>query len=267
MWRRIVWLGFWATMVALSGAGTARAAPPPTPPTGASAAPAASSATIAADAAKARAQEHFDRANQLIEAHAWDGALAEFRAAYGSFPSPKILYNQAEVECELGRFVDAAAHYETFLREFAPADGDEDAQRIEEARQAARVARAKIATIEPAAAGGVEVLVDARSFGKTPLVQPIPVDPGRHRVSFRQAGLVDSSREVSLSPGQQLRLAPDPITIQAAEPAPPKRSFLQRWPFWVVTGVVILGGAAATFAATRSGRPSCPLGATCTNGE
>jgi hypothetical protein len=252
MRRGIWWFGLLAAISGLIGAGAARAEIAP------SLAPSASEGGAANDA-KARAQEHLDRGNQLLDARAFDGALAEFRAAYGAFSSPKILYNQAEAECELGRFVDAAAHYDAFLRGFAQPETDEDARRIEAARQAARAARAKIATIDPNAAGAVEVLVDARSFGKTPLAQPIAIDPGRHRISFRRAGAVESSREVVLSPGQRLRLDPDPITL-LAEPAPPPKSLLRRWPFWAVTGAVILGGVVATYAATRSSWPTCPTG-------
>ncbi len=100
----------------------------------------------ATDRAKALAQEHLDRGNQLRNAGAFDEALAEFRAAYGAFPSPKILFNQAEVESQLGRFVDAAAHYDTFLYEFSHAESEEDAQRIEAAKEGAQIAHAKVAS-------------------------------------------------------------------------------------------------------------------------
>ena len=136
---------------------------------------------IAADDAKVRAQEHLDCGNALKNERSFDKALVEFRAAHDLYPSPKIFYNEADAESELGHFVDAASHYDAFLREFKEPEDDEDAQRIQAAKEGAVAARAKIAIIEPDVPSGVEVLVDARSFGRTPLAEPVRVDPGHHR--------------------------------------------------------------------------------------
>jgi hypothetical protein len=265
---RMGWLLVLSVAAGAIHAPHARAETPDPPPADAS----HDTDSSSVDAARVRAQEHFDRANQLRDAHSYDGALVEFRAAYGSFPSPKILYNQAEVECELGLYVAAIDDYDAFLREFVHADSEDDARRIETAREAAQKARARIAIIEPDAEPGVELVVDARSVGTTPLAQPIRVDPGHHRVLFRRAGLLDSSVDIVLATGQRLHVAPHPLAAPSiATPAPEperRKSLLRRWPFWVVVaGVAILGGAAATYAVVHGSRVPCPPDVFCTPGD
>jgi len=156
-----------ATFAAISLLAVARDADAQTAPLSPS--PADSAPNPAANDTKARAQEHLDRGNSLKNERSFEKALLEFRAAHDLYPSPKILYNEADAESELGHFVDATDHYDAFLREFSQPEDDEDAQRIQAAKDGVAVARAKIATIDPAVPNDVEVLVDARSFGKTPL--------------------------------------------------------------------------------------------------
>jgi tetratricopeptide (TPR) repeat protein len=248
-----------AAIALLAGARAARAQTP-------SSTTATVSAPNAANDAKALAQEHLDRGNALRSEHSFEKALLEFRAAYQAYPSPKIFYNEADAESELGHFVDAAAHYDAFLREFIEPEDEEDEQRIQAAREGAVAARAKIATIDPAVPVGVEVLVDARSFGKTPLAEPLRVDPGHHRVSFRRAGMTDSNRDVVLSPGQQLRVEPDSIKFPPEPPAL-RQPLWRRWPFWAAVGVTaVLGGVAAIYLSNRSDRPPCTA-AFCVQGD
>jgi hypothetical protein len=209
--------------------------------------------------AKARAQEHLDRGNALRSEHSFEKALVEFRVAHDLYPSPKIFYNEADAESELGRFVDATDHYDAFLRGFAQPEDDEDAQRIQAAKEGVVAARAKIAIIEPDVPDGVEVVVDAHSFGKTPLAKPLRVDPGRYRVSFRRAGLADSNRDVVLSPGQRLRVA----DLIGPPPPPPRRPIWRRSSFWAIAGAAVLAGVATVFVVDYYSRPSCPNNARC----
>ncbi len=233
--------------------------PPPPPGT------TSTGAVLGDPTSKARAQEHVDRGNQLLDERALAKALAEFRLAYAIFPSPKILYNQAQVEREMGRFVDAAAHYDAFMKGVTGADQAEVAQRVENARAAARDVRAKIAFLEARAGSGVDLMIDGRPCGKLPLTQALPLDPGRHLVEFRGPGLVDQRREIVLASGEHQQVVAVPAILSAPEETlaaaapPPRRSVFRRWPFWVVSGTVLLvGGAAAIYAATHVPYPKCP---------
>ena len=256
MRRGIWWFVRFTVMAALVGAHAAYAQTTPPPSTASASLP-----SDPASDAKARAQEHLDRGNAFKNEHSFDKALVEFRTAHELYPSPKIFYNEADAESELGHFVDAADHYTAVLREFSHPEVDEDLQRIQAAKEGVVVVSAKIATIEPDVPHGVEVLVDARSFGKTPLTEPLRVDPGHHRVTFRRAGVADSNREISLSPGERRRLAPpsNPI-VDFGEPPPPpfSKPLWRRWPFWAAVGTVaIMGGVAAIYLSNRSDRPRC----------
>jgi len=216
---RVLWFAVFAAIALLAGAGFARAqATLPTSPPSTDPAP-----NAATNDAKARAQEHLDRGNALFKEHSFEKALAEFRAAYDSFRSPKILYNEADAEFALGRFAAAAAHYDAFLREFSEPEDEEDAQRIQAAKESAAAARAKIAIIEP---------------------------------------------DASLSAGQRVRLAPDPIAFRTEVPPPsPPKPMWRRWPFWAIAGAAIVAGVATVFVVDYYSRPSCPGTAICTQGD
>jgi hypothetical protein len=253
----IWWLAPFAAIALLAGARAAHAQTEPSSPTANVSTP-----DTAANDAKARAQEHLDRGNAFKSERSFEKALVEFRAAHDLYPSPKIFYNEADAESELGRFVDAAAHYDAFLREFSQPEDDEDAQRIQAAKEGVAAARAKIATIDLDVSKGVEVLLDAHSLGKAPLVDPLRVDPGPHRFSFRRPGLADSNRDVVLSPGERLRVAPDPITFAKEGPPPPKPIW-RRWPFWAIAGAAVLTGVATVFVVDYYSRPGCPVPGHC----
>jgi hypothetical protein len=261
----IWWFASFAAIALLAGVRAARAQTAPSSPTSSAGAPDAT-----ATDAKARAQEHLDLGNALKSEHSFDKALVEFRTAHDLYPSPKILYNEADAEYELGHFVDATDHYNAFLREFSHPEDDEDVLRIQTAKDGVVAAGAKIAVIEPDVGSGVEVLVDARSFGKTPLAQPLRVDPGHHRVTFRRSGVSDSNREVSLAPGERRRVAPDPAPVLIGKgvdpPPPPSKPLWRRWPLWAAVGAVVMGGVAAIYLSNRSDRPPC-MAAFCVQGD
>jgi len=150
----------------------------------------ASPSTAAAkdqNAAKAAAQTVLARGAHDLDARLYGRALAEFQQAYRIFPSPKIFFNIGLANLYLGRLGEALQAFDTFLAE-APDAPDESVARAKSEREALRPKVAAVTVVCPQA--GVELIMDGRPAGTTPLKRPIYLDPGQHQL---QATLSDGA--------------------------------------------------------------------------
>jgi hypothetical protein len=230
---------------------------------------------------KALAQQHVDRGRTASEGGDLLGGLAEFQAAYALVPSPKLLYNMAQVERSLGRPLDALDHYEKFLAETDSDEGDPAfAPKLEKARQAVAALSAQVATLDIAADAGAAILVDDQPRGTAPLAGPLRLSPGPHVVTCRRAGR-EVRRDVELVAGGRARVeapfpapvvaavaleapaplrAPGPLAadLTAKPPVPEQRTgrpFYRRWYFWSAVGAVVVAAGATAWLWPR--RPPC----------
>lgn len=63
---------------------------------------------------------------------------------------------------------------------------------------------------------GVDVLVDKKPIGKTPLPATVALIPGKHRIVFKRPGFVEEGRDVNVGPGATGRISVDPEPDPAA---------------------------------------------------
>lgn len=188
----------------------AQAAPPPA--TGAELPP------------KERAQGLLKEGSALYKQADFAAALQKFEAAYAVYPSPKLQFNIAQADRELGRTVEAVEAFETFLVQ-AP---DSPPELIAEARQSLAEMKPKLAQVRVDAIGGAQVTVDNRAMGVTPIARIIWVTPGRHRITVNHPSYLSSSQEVTLSVGEIRTVTPKlsrvAETSPSAAPAAPQPS-------------------------------------------
>jgi len=142
------------------------------------------SASIAKDqaAAKAAAQTVLARGARDLDARLYGRALAEFHEAYRIFPSPKIFFNIGLAHLYLGQLGEALQAFDTFLAEATDAPA-ESVARAKTEREALRPKVAAVTVVCPQA--DVELIMDGRPAGKTPLKRPIYLDPGQHQLSAK----------------------------------------------------------------------------------
>lgn len=148
-------------------------------------------------------------------------ALAE---SYRLDPALGSLFTLAECEKDWGKTASAGAHYQAFLdryRALPPAE-----QRAQQAR--AQVARQALASIGPRiprlridlAAGwpsGAEVLDDGAPVPAADIGVARRVDPGRHVIEVRAAGVPTHRSEVRVDPGSLATITvPAPVRAGAA---------------------------------------------------
>ncbi|MFI5300493.1 MAG: hypothetical protein ACHREM_20595 [Polyangiales bacterium] len=129
------------------------------------------------------AHTRFDKGLTLFREGAFEAAAAEFERAYQLAPSFKILY---DLGLAYARGHDPAAALRTFVRylrdggEAVPADRRASVER-ELADLQGRVARVRVEI----AVTGAAISVDDVDAGTSPLIEPLVVNPGRHKVTAR----------------------------------------------------------------------------------
>ncbi len=179
--------------------------------------------------AKDRAQALLKEGSALYKKADFAAALQKFEAAYVLYPSPKLQFNIAQADRELGRIVEAVEAFEIFLAQAPDAAPEIGA----EARQSLAELKPKLAQVRVEAMGGAQVTVDQRSLGVTPIARIIWVTPGRHRIAVKHPSYLPASLEVTVSAGEirtvtpkllrvgEVAAAPPPMAPIAPAPAPP----------------------------------------------
>ncbi|MBX3185901.1 MAG: PEGA domain-containing protein [Labilithrix sp.] len=157
------------------------------------------------------AKKHWDAALQLYQRGNWDGARTSFNAAYEASKNPRVLFNVAVCEKNLGRYGRAI---DIFKRELA--EGKGQLTPSEEADVKAQIAGLEqyVAqlTIDVSEAGA-EVYVDDAKVGTSPLPGPVSVQLGERRVRVSKPGFADAQRSIELKGGAsgavQIKLVPN----------------------------------------------------------
>jgi tetratricopeptide (TPR) repeat protein len=201
--------------------------------------------------------------DRLFKKGDYAGALARYQEAYQIFPSPKIFYAMAKAEAELGRTLDALAHYEQFIDEAGDEVNEElrvDAQvSVQELEKTLAVVRFDVRP------DGVTVAVDGAEVGVSPVDKPVRLAPGEHVYHFEKSGWTSVDKRARLAAGdrldEQITLREDrPAPVAGEEPpaAPPaatRRRGSDRVIFWTGVGVttaLATGWALAGLAALRN---------------
>ena len=147
------------------------------------------------------AKKHFDAGVVLGNRKQWDAARTSFQAAYdaSSPKNPRVLFNVAIAERELGRY---AAAIDTFRRELTEGKGQLTTEEENEIRAVMTalekyVAQITIIVNEP----GAEVFIDNDRVPADKLPGPISVPIGERRIRVTKAGFADATESVQLAGG------------------------------------------------------------------
>ena len=200
-----------------------------------------------------QARELFNEGVQLFDAGKYEKARLVFARVYELKPHPSVLLNLAQCELRTARYLDAARHLATFLKEASVTDPAV----LASANDALAQARAHTGLVRVSVVPeGAEVFVDEEFVGTSPLADPIDVSPGPHRVRARLPGgpfkhvNVTVGRRITVTAsidlrGQSSAMAP-PIASTAQEPKETERMNYFPWttsdPVGLVTaGVTVIG--------------------------
>lgn len=158
-------------------------------------------------AARAEASKHFKLGVRLYAESKFDEALIEFERAYALSPHPSVLFNIAASHRELSHYAESIQFYEQFLAE---AKGKVKDELLTRAQEELDEVRNRVGTvnlkIQP---DGVEVSIDGRELGTTPLDKPVVLGPGRHTFTLRAPSGKVETRRITLASGDMLPLEVD----------------------------------------------------------
>ncbi|WP_437816645.1 PEGA domain-containing protein [Sorangium sp. So ce1078] len=194
----------------------------------------------------------------------WADAHASFVAAWALQKHYTILGGIGTCELMLQRYRDAAEHLAVYVREL-----EKDATATPQERAAAAEtyaeARAHVgAVVVRANVAGAEVVVDGSVVGKTPLLDPVFLEPGPHTVAVRHDGYAPQETAVEVAAGSEIprafELERPPVSAPPPSPAPPPQDDAKRsnvgvlWAGGAVAGAGVIAGVVFTFAANGTER-------------
>ncbi|MCG8554218.1 MAG: PEGA domain-containing protein [Proteobacteria bacterium] len=190
---------------------------------------------------KDRAAELQRRAGQLFTAglEAYDAgrygtALFSFQEAYRIRPHPAVHVNMANCYDKLDKPLQAVFHFERFLRDMGR---KASSRQRREVRAAVRRLRKRIGSLElQVVPDGAHIRIDDDEVLRAPVLHPVELAQGTHRVVIEHPGYVTERREVVIQGGKRaevnLALAmigaqaptvpPRPAPAPTLAPAPPK---------------------------------------------
>ncbi|MGZ3408273.1 MAG: tetratricopeptide repeat protein [Polyangia bacterium] len=182
---------------------------------------------------KQQARMLLSQGNQLFEKGDLRAALADFRAAYALYPSPKLLVNAAAAERELGDLPGAA----TDLRHFLDDATEDDSSLVDKARSDLRSIEKKCGRIGLKGWPQRSTLeIDGRAAR-----DPTYVKPGNHAIKVRSPSGIELDKDGDVAAGEVVEVAIPAgaelgLDVTAERPRIIKQ---KKRPGWVVPVVVI----------------------------
>lgn len=147
----------------------------------------------AADGAKRAARELADKGYEHYESGEYAQAVVYFRQAETKFHAPSVLLMQANAHEKLGQLVEAAPLYERIAGEPLAEDAPQEFRDAQvEAKATLERVKVRIATLKIVLKGmtadRVTVTIDDVEVPADKVLQPIPQNPGTHRVQATIGG-------------------------------------------------------------------------------
>jgi hypothetical protein len=169
--------------------------------------------------AKAQAQSLLGQGTKLYQQGDVAGALEKFNAAYAAYPSPKLMFNIAQANRDLGRPVEAIEAFEKFLAGAA----DASSETVADVRKSVAELQRKLGRIQiDCETAGAEIGLDGKYVGVAPLPDLIWATPGRHQVTAKHASAAPAIEDADVTAGSvttvTMRLRP--MAASVATPAP-----------------------------------------------
>jgi hypothetical protein len=170
------------------------------------------------------ARKDWDAARELYDAGDYRGALVHFQRVHATSQNPRTLFNIGVCHKDLTQYALAIGVWERelLLRERLPAT---DVAKLE---GAIRALRPFVSALEVQAnEAGALLSIDGNEVGRTPLLEPVPIDVGQRRVRLEKAGFValekalDVAQNTPVSVTFELQpvLMTAPLTVALSGPA------------------------------------------------
>jgi hypothetical protein len=206
------------------------------------------------EAERAAARELFRQGDELQRASKFGDALDKFQRAQQVYGAPTNLLRIAECDAALGRLVESAEAYRAVLRTSvaggaAPAfQAAIDQARAELEQVAPRIPSLTVVVEAPPGASKLQLQIDGQSVSAALIGEPIPLDPGAHKVLVFAPGFSDSQEQIELR-------EQDKKTVSLALTAIPRVAVTQA----VAPGDASLAAPGSTAPPGATSQPAAPV--------
>jgi hypothetical protein len=149
------------------------------------------------------ARKRFQEGVAAVDAGNYEAARVAFRQAYALKPHPSVLRNLGQAELRTGRYLDAARHLSTFVRDTAFGTAPErDAAAKSLAQAETRVGRVLV-HVDVA---GADITVDGELAGRSPISDPFYAEPGDRVIRIQKEGYVPYEKTHVVEAGRAMQL-------------------------------------------------------------
>jgi hypothetical protein len=156
------------------------------------------------DSQRAGARDLFKAGDQLQRAGQFADALDKFQRAQQVFAAPTNVLRIAECDAALGRLVESAEAYREVLRTPLPAGAPPafqaavDQAKGELAQVEPRVPRLTV-QVQPSGVQSPQMQIDGQSISAALIGEPMPLDPGIHKLAVIAPGYASTEQTVDLN--------------------------------------------------------------------
>lgn len=141
----------------------------------------------------AEARTNWKNANEFYDAQNWPAAVAEFQRAYDLSKNPRVLFNVAVCEKNMGHYLRAS---KIFRQELSEGGKKLPASEAAAIKSALTLLEPLISTaLVLANEDGATLTIDKEEVGTTPFTSPIPIDAGVHTMKLSKPGFRDEVKE------------------------------------------------------------------------
>jgi len=177
------------------------------------------------DAERAAARELFKEGDVLQRAAKFADALDKFQRAERVYGAPTNVLRIAECQAALGQLVESVETYRAAIRTVLPPGSPQAFQ------AAIDQAKGELAQVEPRlpklmvqvlpAAPNVQMQIDGQTVSAALIGEPIPLDPGTHRVRIVASGFAAFEQDAALKERETTTVAAALKATPAVAPVPP----------------------------------------------
>jgi hypothetical protein len=193
------------------------------------------------DAERAAARDLFKQGDQLQRAGNFADALDRFQRAQQVIQAPTNVLRIAECQAALGKLVESAESYRTVVRWPLAAGAPPafqsalDQAKGELAQIEPRIPRLLV-KVTPAGVANQSLVIDGTTVPGALVGEPIPLDPGEHKVTVTAPGYASPEQSVALREREARTLnielhaadaegAPPPVAPGTGAPPPPPAAY------------------------------------------
>lgn len=170
------------------------------------------------------ARQRYNEGIKAFDAGKYEEARAAFLQSYALKRHPAILLNIGQAELRSNHPEDAGNHFQQFLREHQGATADQRAAAEKGIADAKKKAGFIIVIVD---ATGADISIDGAAVGKSPLLDPVFVKPGKHTLYATLQGkgattVVDAKQGSAATATLTLGIqgGPPPVQPPPAQPPP-----------------------------------------------